>query len=275
MQVAAALSVSSKAANEDAWGVRTDGAWVIDGATPLGPTPLVEGRSTAAWLSATASDVLRGVDWAGRDLRAVLAEVIGLIAERGQAHGLRRDARFPTAAISLVRRRADRLEVCSLGDCTVLVHPPDAKTVQVTDPRFDGAEEAVLAEVRARLAEGVAPADAYRAVGAELRRQRAQRNTPAGLWVLAAEPAAGAHAALTSVPAPPGTDIVLMSDGFGRVRAPFGLVADEAELIRRIVDGGADALLGALRAAERADPDCRRYPRFGVHDDATVVWARV
>jgi hypothetical protein len=66
-----------------------------------------------------------------------------------------------------------------------------------------------------------------------------------------------------------------MSDGFGRVLWPFGLVADAAALVDRLVAGEASGLLDELRAAESADPDCARYLRFGSHDDATVVWARV
>ncbi|WP_157845202.1 MULTISPECIES: hypothetical protein [Pseudofrankia] len=34
-------------------------------------------------------------------------------------------------------------------------------------------------------------------------------------------------------------------------------------------------LLQALRSAASADPDCTRFPRFGAHDDATLVWAQV
>ena len=49
--------------------------------------------------------------------------------------------------------------------------------------------------------------------------------------MLATDPEAAAHAAVEVVAAPPGTDVVLMSDGFGRVRWPFGLARVHATLV--------------------------------------------
>ncbi|MBL7497931.1 protein phosphatase 2C domain-containing protein [Frankia sp. CNm7] len=247
---------------------------MIDGATPLDAAGRIHGRGAAAWLSDTASALLRDVVWAGRSLPDVLASVIERLADLGAAHGLF-GAEFPTAAISLVRQVDDRVEVCSLGDCSVLVGTASGKPVAVTDPQFAGAEEAALAGVRDRMEQGIPPADAYLEIREILRQRRSERNSPAGLWVLAGDPEAARHAAMESLPAPPGTDIVLMSDGFSRVLWPFGLVDDMSELMERVTAGGAASLLDELRAAEVADPDCRRVPRFGVHDDATVVWARM
>jgi hypothetical protein len=66
-----------------------------------------------------------------------------------------------------------------------------------------------------------------------------------------------------------------MSGGFSRVLRPFGLVRDAGELVRRVVAGEARDLLAALRAAEAADPRRVRVPRFGAHDDATLLWTRI
>jgi len=274
MRVREAISRSSKVFNEDAYGYRKDGVWVIDGATPLDDGPLVDGVSPAAWLSHTASQLLRDIPWSGCSLRDVLATVIEEVTHLGHAHGLA-GAEFPTAAISIVRQTNDGLEVASLGDCLTLVGIGGRKAEEVVDPQFDGAEESVLVRVRDRMSQGIRAEDAYREVRTELRRRRRERNSPAGLWVLGADPGAAQHAALQLIPAPPGTHVVLMSDGFVRVLWPFKLVEDSVELMDRVTSGGAADLLDELRTAEGKDPDCARMPRFGAHDDATVVWAQV
>ncbi|MDT3445252.1 MULTISPECIES: hypothetical protein [unclassified Pseudofrankia] len=51
--------------------------------------------------------------------------------------------------------------------------------------------------------------------------------------------------------------------------------ADTNDLLEWIITGSAAGLLQTLRSAESADPDCTRFPRFGAHDDATLVWAQV
>jgi len=274
MRVLELISDSVKPANEDACGYRAEGAWVIDGATALEQSPLIDGVSAAAWLSHTASAILGALAWDDRSLPEILAATIERLADLGDTHGLTGPA-FPTAAISLVRHREGRLEVCSLGDCSVVVSRLGGKPVDVADPQFEGAEASTLARVRDRLNEGVPPADAYREIRAELLERRRSRNSPAGLWVLGSAPEAAWHAGVESVPAPPGSDIVLMTDGYSRCVWPFGLVPDTADLMEQVTTGGAADLLSALRAAEAADPDCARVPRFGTHDDATILWAHV
>lgn len=136
-------------------------------------------------------------------------------------------------------------------------------------------EEALLARIRAEFDRGVDAAEAYAREQAASRERRARRNTPAGLWVLADAPDAADHAHVTTVPATPGTDLVVMSDGYARAVRPFALVADEDALLDEIVAGRAGALLDRLRAAERADPTRTRVPRFSVTDDATLLHARL
>jgi len=269
MQIREAISRSQKVFNEDAYGYREDGVWVIDGATPLDDGPLVDGASPAAWLSHTASQLLRDIPWSGCSLRDVLTTVIEEVTRLGRAHGL------AGAAISLARQTGDGLEIASLGDCLTLVAVERGKVTEVVDPQFDGAEESVLAQVRDRMSQGVRSEEAYREARTELRRRRRERNSPGGLWVLGPDPGAAQHAALQLIPASPGTHVVLMSDGFGRALWPFSLVEDSAELMDRVTSGAATALLDELRESEGQDPDCAQTPRFGAHDDATMVWAQV
>ncbi|MCM3921120.1 hypothetical protein ND748_05435 [Frankia sp. AiPs1] len=247
---------------------------MIDGATPLGDEVRVDGRSPAAWLSAVADAYLAGVPWEGRPLRAVLRDLIGHVRSEGRRAGLPADG-FPTATLSLARVLDDRLDLCLLGDSPVLLRQPGAAPVEFVDPQFAGVEEALLDRVRAELARGDEAADAYARARVLNWQRRQWRNTPRGSWVLSDVPAAAEHAFVATFAVAPGTELVAMSDGFARAVRPFGLVRDDAELLDEIAASRESELLDRLRAAERADPTCSRFPRFGMSDDATMLHARL
>nr|WP_055865073.1 protein phosphatase 2C domain-containing protein [Frankia sp. CpI1-P] len=268
------ISRSDKPDNEDAAGCRPDGLWVIDGATPLGDEVQVDGRSPAAWLSAVADAFLAQVPWEGRPLRAVLRDLVGHVRAEGRGAGLPADG-FPTATLSLARVRDGRLDLCLLGDSPVLLRPPGATVIEFVDPQFAGVEEALLERVRTELDRGETAADAYARAHAHNRERRRWRNTPRGSWMLSDVPAAAEHAYATTLAVAPGTELVAMSDGFARAVRPFGLVRDDTELLDEIAAGREAELLDRLRAAERADPSCSRFPRFGVSDDASAIYARL
>jgi hypothetical protein len=274
VRVLRSISRSDKPDNEDATGCRPGGLWVIDGATPLGDEAQVDGRSPAAWLSAEADAFLARVPWEDRPLRAVLRDLIGHVRAEGRRAGLPADG-FPTAALSLARVLDGRLDLCLLGDSPILVHQPGAAVIEFVDPQFAGVEEALLDRVRADLDRGDTAADAYARAHIRNRERRRWRNTPRGSWVLSDVPAAAEHAFVTSLAVAPGTELVAMSDGFARALRPFGLVCDNAGLLDEIATGREVELLDRLRAAERADPSCARFLRFGMSDDATAIYARL
>jgi hypothetical protein len=64
--------------------------------------------------------------------------------------------------------------------------------------------------------------------------------------------------------------LVLLSDGASRLYDLF-----DGHTQRDVYDAAARgegaALLAELRRIERADSECLRYPRFKVHDDATIL----
>lgn len=289
MRVTVARSWSLKAHNEDAVGCRTDGAWIIDGASALEAGPRVEGLPGAAWVSSLASRYLGDVDWDGMTLTEVLADLIGYLIERGRWAGLTeagttRSSGFPTAAISVVRRRADLLELCLLGDAPVVFagagpDSPDSRlgagtgSRVFTDPQYDCVEQELLSTVRADLDRGDSPATAYGRIHATLLDHRARRNTEAGSWILGDVPEAARHARSLSVPLTGAGDVLICSDGFGRLVEPFGLVDGYGALLAAVRAGAAEHLVAQLREAELADPGRVRHPRFGVSDDASVVHA--
>ncbi|ABD13055.1 hypothetical protein CcI156_14055 [Frankia sp. CcI156] len=274
MRVLRSISRSDKLHNEDAAGSRADGLWVIDGATPLHDDPTISGRSSAAWLSGAADAFLATVPWRDRSLPEVVRELIAHVRAEGRRLGLAA-GRFPTATIALARQRGPLLDLYLLGDSPVLLRHPGGEVVSFTDPQFDGVEEALLEPVRAELARGIDVAQAYGRAHTMTRERRRQRNTAAGSWILGDVTAAADHAFVTTMPVEPGTELVALSDGYARAVRPFSLVADDAALVDVLARGEQAILLERLRAAERADPDCSRFPRFGMSDDATALYARI
>ncbi|ABW10483.1 hypothetical protein Franean1_1027 [Parafrankia sp. EAN1pec] len=275
-----ASSWSAKAHNEDACGFRSDGAWVVDGATALEAGPPIEGLPAAAWLSSVTDAYLRSVDWDGTELADVLARLVGHVTARARLAGLPhagtcRSSGFPTAAISVVRQRDDLLDLCLLGDVPVVLAPGGGRPAPVVfvDPQFATTERKLLETIRADIARGDDPATAYgRARGTLLERRR-RRNTSRGSWILGDVPEATRHAHCRTLRLTGGADLLLVSDGFARIIEPFALVDGYGALVDAVRGGAAEDLLRRLREAERADPECRRHPRFGVSDDASVVHA--
>jgi hypothetical protein len=64
--------------------------------------------------------------------------------------------------------------------------------------------------------------------------------------------------------------LVLMSDGYERFAAKYGL-GDEGAMIRRSVTEGPERILAEIRALETVDPECRRFARLNPSDDATCL----
>ena len=161
------------------------------------------------------------------------------------------------------------------GDCSALVRPPGA-AAQVVGDALDhrGAETASAAALAAEL--GVHPAGALNRPEflADRRAERNRRNTEGYAWALAPDRACADHAETTVVATPPGTLILLASDGFTTLVSDYGLY-DPGALIDAVLEHGLQPLFDRLRATEDADPHGARHPRFKKSDDATAVLLRV
>jgi hypothetical protein len=168
---------------------------------------------------------------------------------------------LPTAAATWVRARDGRLEGASLGDTVAIVRQPDGSVSLIGDGGKQADEQ-----VRARRVMAMTP---------EQRRQwlqdvRAIHNTEKGYWVFGVQPEAAAHVLHQTLPCPPGTRALLMTDGFYRLVSPYGRYTD-AELIERAGNEGLGALLTELRGMEGDAADDPKIGRFKTSDDATAL----
>lgn len=274
-----ALSIPGHPAkpNDDAWGQIGNAAVVLDGATNLCES-LLPGESDAAWLSRFAARRLMAHVQDGAAAHDALARALG-DAERSFA-GLRRRApkrnhENPYASMMFVCATATGFEALWYGDCAALVKRPGHAAEIIGDAFDKRAAEARRVKMLAE-AKGLAPAAGVNRPEflTALRAARDMLNTDKGSWCFGPDARAAEHARRAHVDAPPGTLVLLASDGFLALASDYE-AHDIGTLMAHAQEKGLEALGQQLRAIENEDPEGRRYPRFKTSDDATAVMLRL
>ena len=255
--------------NDDRAGCTGNRAWVIDGATDLGPPGLMGARGGAAWLADQAQAAFAAA--ADAPVEALFADVGGrLIAGYAAARTREPLGRWelPIAASLAVRVDGDALDCGWLGDCVGLHH--HAQGVTRLGPLRDRKdEEAARAASLAQHGLGSIRTIAAPAIEA----LRASRGRP-GIRVLGVVPEVMANVETQRVPCALGDELLLMTDGFSALIDAYGAY-DEAGLFAAVRERGLAALAEELRGIERDDAGCTRFARFKRSDDATALWLRI
>jgi hypothetical protein len=255
--------------NEDFAVVSPSAAVLLDGAGI--PAGIESGCAHGvAWFARTLGTALlaRACDPASDSLSGCLR---GAIAAVRSLHGGTCDLEHPwtpTATVVAIRVRHGELEYLVLTDSSLVLTQAGGPLQVVTDRRLDAA----LRGTRMALDRVALRDPAYAAAFRDhMQAVQGLRNTPAGFWVAAADPAVADHALTGSCPIAGLESALLVSDGASRPADLFGLVswAELTEIVRR--DGPAE-LIRQVRAAEAADPDGRRWRRSKATDDATAVY---
>lgn len=164
------------------------------------------------------------------------------------------DPLSPGAALAVVRVRDDLVEWLVLADCAVAIDRTDGDPLVVIDDRVDRLADAPVAEAEVRTYDP----DFVTTV----------RNQPHGFWVAGAVPMAADHALTGSIASSAVRQILVCSDGVSRLTERHGWTW--SDMFSRAVQDGPQALVSAVREADAADPDPRRW-RGKLHDDATVA----
>lgn len=261
------------AVNEDLFGHAERGAWLLDGATGVAHAR-IDAVSDAAWLVRRADHYLRAAfdDSSTETAPRLLANVISRLRAELEAATGHDDASFPpSAAFILIRSINNGAEFAALGDCGALFEAPDGKIAYIDGAASPPIDENSLRELQTLQHEAPTAShrDIVKRLEPALRRNRVRMNTPEGYWILSVDETAAEHAHVVNrriARAP----VVLMSDGFSRGMDMLGGLSPE-DFYRLVLKQGAATVLERIRDIERADADCRRFPRFKVHDDATCA----
>ncbi|MFF6997277.1 protein phosphatase 2C domain-containing protein [Streptomyces sp. NPDC008313] len=223
---------------------------VLDGVTPPGGE--VGCLHTVPWFCSRLGGSLTELSVSDRDL--TLPQVLArAIARTAEAHASTCDLshpRTPQATVVLVRWSADHVEYLVLSDSVLLVEAADGSVTALLDDR--------LARLPRELLATDAVADAT------------VRNKEGGFFTAAADPSVVSRATAGVLPRAGVRSLTALTDGATRWVDTFG-EGDWAECLGIVREEGARALVGRVRALERADAERIRLRRSKRHDDATVV----
>ncbi|MDQ8756724.1 protein phosphatase 2C domain-containing protein [Sphingosinicella sp. LHD-64] len=254
--------------NDDRAGAGHARAWVIDGATDLGPPGLMGARGGAAWLASAAHTAFTA---AGDAPVAAMCETVATrVAEAYEAARTRDPLgrwELPMAAFLAARLAGDRLEAAWLGDCVGLLRSGD-RIARLGPAR--AAKDAEAAQAAGMAEHGLG---AVKRSPPILEALRTARSRP-GIAVLGIEPEALRRLETAHMPCAPGDELLLMTDGFSALIDAYGAF-DAVALMNGLAEQGLAALGVRLRGIEAADAACTRFPRFKVSDDATALWLRI
>lgn len=249
-------SVSAPAGvNEDRYRVGGNWALVIDGA---GRYPGRDGGCIhpVTWLVNRLADHVEEQLNSGLDAPLVdvaRSAIQATMTDHGPTCDLT-DPLSPGAALAIVRVESELTEWLVLGDCAVAFDQFDAEPFVVVDDRVDRLSNAPVTDtaVRTYHPDHVATV----------------RNRPGGFWVAGAVPEAADHALTGTLSSEIVHRILVCSDGVTRLTERHGWTW--RDMFTTATDAHLGALIAAVRDADAADPDPRRW-RGKLHDDATVV----
>jgi hypothetical protein len=259
--------------NEDSTAIAPLVAVVVDGAGL--PPSLRSGCShSVAWYSRTLAKTFRRqlLDTRPTMRDALRTAIASVAAEHEDTCDLA--AGSPSATVAAWRVVGASLQYLVLCDSSILLAFADGERLEVTDDRLSRVvEPRVEANLSQRSREGLSlsPHDVLRA-----RRDavEALRNTPGGFWCCHHDPAAADEALEDTVPLAALRGVVLATDGATRGLQVLGTHTLE-ELIETALSGRHDELLRQIRAAEEDQQESLTMRAVKVHDDATVVSARI
>lgn len=267
-------SIASDEHNEDRAGFARNLVWVIDGATDVLEDQLTEAPSDASWFAKAFDDILRSELSA---LDAPLATFPALAAERLRMR-LRRDSKRapatpgeqPSGAAIIVRVDGAKLSYVSLGDCTLLTRDARGRLVHIGVDDDKAGDTWVRAELEKQLATaGEADAAPVRKdLWPKLRKQRDWMNHQDGYGIFSITAPPEHFIRTGEIELADGAAVMLASDGLLRLVDVFCVMTRD-DLYERATTNGLGPLLDELRALERADATCRKFPRAKVRDDAT------
>jgi hypothetical protein len=255
--------------NEDFVAATTHAAVLLDGAGLFG---IDDGgcRHGVDWYVRQVGTRLltRITDLANSGLPDLLTQAIAAVAD------LHRDTcdlshpGTPSATVVAIRCRDDVLDYLVLADSVLVLDKTDGiKTI------CDDRQTTIGRRHRSALDAHPNGSAAHRD---ELQRfvtvMRSYRNRAGGFWVAASDPAAAQQAITGTVAFDQLRSAMLLSDGASRLVDRFS-VHTWPQVLSLVADTGPQAVIDAVRTAERSDPDGHRWPRGKTHDDASIIYS--
>ena len=266
--------------NEDRIGWNDSAAFVIDGATSLGPPVIAPPKSDAAWIAEWARERLAAELAPDRSLRDVVRALCASARERFFAAASPEIERYrhPSASFQSLRLTDAGLEIAGLGDCSLFLRDGAGTLTRHSGLRAGRSGEQSSARMALNRTGGLnAEGEGFRDAEtlAALRNSRARQNIEGGVWTIGIQPDAGDHVRIEMPEATLPAVGLLCSDGFADSVDNYALHS-AAALMDRAEQHGLSPLLAEIRRIERdIDPKGLQFPRYKRSDDASAVLVRV
>lgn len=249
---------AGKITNEDRVGYTDSMAWVIDGATPVGANNLFSGSDTA-WLVDQLQNQLTDSAIKEKSLVQHIGKCIQKIAQLATDINPNwrslSNYQLPSFAIAAVRIIEKNLEVCILGDCSIIYQGNNYKN-RFTDERIKKFSDQSL----------LAMLDPNRSLQEQLRENRNMMNHKDGYWIGDLSGVGFEHAITSRFELESGSSLILFSDGYERIVDHYRKLNYD-----QLIHTNIEETISLIRNIEDSDADCKIYPRIKKSDDATAI----
>ncbi|MAI90633.1 PP2C family serine/threonine-protein phosphatase [Ponticaulis sp.] len=243
-------AASKKVTGDDRFGFdeSTGTAWVLDGATDLGPFRIFDREeSDAAWIAEYLNRELMMTAPSG-DVRSYFSGVLeNLRKKAAKATKIDLDTAprevWPIASGMWMWREGETTHFARLGDCVALILPPEGGVEVLTKHEQSELEARTSRELNAMSADD--KMNGLRAI-------RARQNTEAEHVLFGLSPLAVDNLVIETRTLPEGTHVLIMSDGLWRIVDPYGMMSAQ-EMMDHALKNGIENLAKNMRAFERAD----------------------
>jgi hypothetical protein len=281
-EVLDARSSPGKLVNEDCLGHTAHRLWMVDGATGIASSKCTTGFSDAAWLSQCISEALAAMP---QDLRSsedtlerLSSQVTRTFAQEINALGLPAvaDEDCPCACLGLVELRDNRLDMACIGDITIVVKTADGLQI-FSDQSVQPFSDRTLAHWRTLHAQGLPPEEIWNQLLSTLRSNRQAVNRPDGYGVVHPTRSWLHKVVWTSLPAKPGMQILMVTDGFWRLVDTFKCFTPQTLMGHLELQDPPklSPAMAMLREIEMQDSGNDLFDRIKTHDDASALYASV
>lgn len=256
------LEQGSGASNEDALLVKENLFGVFDGASSLKGSPY-RGQSGAWW----AAHLARSVFSANNASLSQLAERANQSIARGMRLSevdMKDRLQLWSTSAAVVRVNDDVVEYVQIGDTLIICILQDG-SFRMPVP-FHNHDSAIFEQWRMLIDLGFD--NARELLAPQVERVRLRMNRFFG--VLNGEAEMNGFLRSGKIPTAGIAHLLLFTDGLHLPGDSSGGV-DFAGMVDCYQQRGLSGLHHAVRGIERSDPECRRFPRFKVHDDVAAV----
>jgi hypothetical protein len=259
--------------NEDACFVSDDFGFVLDGATNVSGQNFSGAESDAKWFSNEWKEYLISALHQDKDIMEILRTGVDVITKKYKK--LSKNAKiidYPSSAVSIARRRNGKIEFYVLGDSPIIVKTILGKSFLIEDSRNTINDAICKSEVELISKENNISLIEARKLHPEIvAAGRAKKNTLGYYYVLADSKKAIDFGFLFEIPEKLVSKVLIMSDGYSQVYDLVGfMTSDEmAKTINTIED--AEKVFVKLKKYQNSDPTGKKYVRFKLSDDATIV----